>query len=183
MVVSPAAQAQQVTARLVRINYTNGDTLPQIDLPMFQLYATRLFKNPAHQRKNNRLIRNVKKVYPYAHLAGIKLKEYEILLRDATTKKQQRALMRQAENELERKYGKDLRRMTFSQGKILIKLIYRETGNSSFEVLEELRGKFIAFFWQSLARVFGYNLKIEYDPYGKDHNIEMIVQMIEHGYL
>jgi hypothetical protein len=89
--------------------------------------------------------------------------------------------MKKAEQELEDKFGEDIKAMTYSQGKILIKLIYRETGSSSFDIVKELRGRFSAFVWQTLARIFGYDLKTKYDPGGEDQNIEKIVQMIEAG--
>lgn len=134
-------------------------------------------------RKTRRLIRNVKKVYPYARLAGIKLRSYSQRLMEADSKKERRRLMRQAEQELKEDYGDDLRKLTFTQGHILLKLIDRETGDTSYELVEELRGKFAAFFWQSFARIFGFNLKRDYDPDGKDRKIEEIVQLIEQGRL
>ena len=72
--------------------------------------------------------------------------------------------MKQAEKEMEEEFGDDLRDFTFSQGKILIKLVYRETGDSSYELVAELRGKFRAFFWQAFARLFGFNLKMGMIP-------------------
>ena len=71
--------------------------------------------------------------------------------------------------------------MTFSQGKILIKLIDRETGESSYALVQELRGNFTAFFYQAFARLWGYDLKVRYDPEGEDQQIEAIVKMIERG--
>ena len=76
--------------------------------------------------------------------------------------------MKQVEDELLRDYKDDLKKLTITQGRILIKLVYRETGDTSYELVEELRGKFSAFFWQALARLFGSNLKSEYDPQGED---------------
>lgn len=134
-------------------------------------------------RKTRKLIRNIKKVYPYARLAGIKLRQYNQRLMEAETKKERRKLMKQAEQELKEDYGDDLRKLTFSQGHILLKLIDRETGDTSYELVEELRGKFSAFFWQSFARIFGFNLKRDYDPDGKDKKIEDIVLLIEQGRL
>jgi len=134
-------------------------------------------------RKTRKLIRNVKKVYPYARLAGIKLRQYNQRLMEAETKRERRKLMKQAEQELKEDYGDDLRKLTFSQGHILLKLIDRETGDTSYELVEELRGKFAAFFWQSFARIFGFNLKRDYDPDGKDKKIEEIVLLIEQGSL
>lgn len=134
-------------------------------------------------RKTRKLIRNIKKVYPYARLAGIKLRQYNQRLMEAETKRERRKLMKQAEQELKEDYGDDLRKLTFSQGHILLKLIDRETGDTSYELVEELRGKFSAFFWQSFARIFGFNLKRDYDPDGKDKKIEDIVLLIEQGRL
>ena len=91
--------------------------------------------------------------------------------------------MKKAEDELESQFGDEIRDLTFSQGKILLKLIYRETGSSSFDIVKELRGNFTAFIWQMLARVFGYDLKVTYDPAGDDQTIERIVLMIESGAL
>jgi hypothetical protein len=91
--------------------------------------------------------------------------------------------MKQAEEEIEAEYGQELRDLTISQGKILIKLIDRETGNSSYDLVADLRGEFRAVFYQAFARIFGYNLKIKYDPEGEDKDIELIVRMIENGQL
>jgi hypothetical protein len=73
--------------------------------------------------------------------------------------------------------------LTVTQGRILIKLIDRETGNTSYSLVKELRGSLQAFFWQGLARLFGSNLKSEYDANGQDVQIEAIVQQIERGEL
>lgn len=161
----------------------DGDTIPVIPLHEVSIYSFRPHKSKKEARKTTKLIRNVKKVYPYAKLAGIKLVEYEGILADVEDKKERKKIMKQAEQELDDEFGDDLRDMTFSQGKILIKLIYRETGNSSYDLVAELRGKFRAFFWQAFARIFGFNLKNGYDPEGEDKEIEFIVKMIEAGQL
>ena len=89
--------------------------------------------------------------------------------------------MKQAEDELKAEFEGDLKKLSFKQGIILIKLVDRETGNTSYELVQELRGNFTAFFWQTFARLFGYNLKVKYDPLGDDKEIEDIVVMIENG--
>jgi hypothetical protein len=76
-----------------------------------------------------------------------------------------------------------LRKLTFTQGRILIKLIDRETGHTTYEIVKELKGSLSAFFWQSVARIFGSNLKMEYDAKGDDRMIEDIVIRIENGML
>lgn len=131
----------------------------------------------------NRLIRNVKRVYPYAKTAGALLRIYDVRLKHAKNDAERKKIMKQAEQEIKQRYGDSLKRLTFSQGIILIKLIDRETGNTSYGLLQQLRGKFTAFFYQAFARVWGYNLKARYDPKGKDREIEAIVKLIEAGKL
>jgi hypothetical protein len=157
------------------------DTLPYIQLDVIEIFDVKIFKNNRQASQNTRLIKNVKIVYPYARLAGKTLKEYEIILGQVDNERERRKILKELENEINDKYGDELKKLTFSQGKILIKLIDRETGNTSFDLVKDLRGNFLAFFYQSFARVFGYNLKVEYDPDGEDRNIEIIVRMIENG--
>ncbi len=177
------AQEEKKERIVVYARMLDGDTIPVIPLQEVNIYSFRPYKSNREARKSSRLIRNVKIVYPYAKLAGIKLKEYESILAGIDDKKEQKRIMKEAENELEEEFGDDLRDFTFSQGKILIKLVYRETGESSYELVAELRGKFRAFFWQAFARIFGFNLKDGYDPDGEDKEIEFIVKMIEAGQL
>ena len=181
IIVSNQGFSQETNRIVVFARIIDGDTVPIIALPEINVYSFKIIKSKRKARQLSRLIKNVKKVYPYAKLAGIKLQEYNEIFLTMSSEKEKRKLMRQIEKELKDEFGDELRSLTFSQGKILIKLIDRETGNSSFELVQELRGKFIAFFWQTFARIFGYNLKVKYDPEGKDRNIEIIVLMIENG--
>ncbi len=159
----------------------DGDTVPYFVLSTITVTAPMYFVSAADKAKFDRLVRNVKKVYPYAKLAGIKLREYNDILSKAPNDAERRKIMKRAEKEIKDQFGDELRQLTFSQGKILIKLLYRETGNSSYELVQELRGKFVAFFYQTFARLFGYNLKTKYDPEGEDKPIEIIVNLIEKG--
>lgn len=177
------AQEEKKDRIVVYATMQDGDTIPVIQLPELKIFSFKPYKSKRQARKMTRLIYNVKRVYPYAKLAGIKLNEYEEILSGIEDKKTRKKIMKQAEDELDAEFGDDLRDFTFSQGKILIKLVYRETGASSYELVAELRGKFRAFFWQAFARMFGFNLKNEYDPEGEDKEIEFIVQMIEAGQL
>jgi hypothetical protein len=97
--------------------------------------------------------------------------------------KQRKKYLRQIEKDVFGEYEDDIRDMTISQGKLLIKLIDRETLNTSYELIRQYRGGLSAAFWQSIARIFGSNLKAEYDPYGEDAIIEIILQEIETGKL
>lgn len=174
--------SQSVNGTVVYAQIIDGDTIPVVPLPEVEIRSYQFLSN-RQAIKMTKLIRNVKKVYPYAKLAGIKLEEYEVILLNAESDKERKEIMKRAEEELEAQYGEDLRKMTFSQGKILIKLVDRETGETSYELVEAMRGKFRAFFYQTFARIFGYDLKSEYDPEGEDKEIEYIVRLIESGQL
>ncbi|HAH58670.1 MAG: DUF4294 domain-containing protein [Lentimicrobium sp.] len=174
--------AQEPEVIVLKATVIDGDTLPQVYLPEVHILSFSVFRTPAEQRRFDRLVRNVKKVYPYARLAGLKLKEYDAMMA-GLSEKEQKKLYKQAEQELKDEFGNELKALTFTQGKILLKLVDRETGNPTFQIVRDLRGSFVAFFWQNLSRIFGYNLKEKYEPLGKDRDIETIVQMIERGIL
>ncbi|MCP4553207.1 MAG: DUF4294 domain-containing protein [Bacteroidetes bacterium] len=175
----PAIFAQN-TQDVTYIRIIDGDTIPVYQLKEVNVTAYRVVSKKEFRRMN-RLIRNVKKVYPYAEIAGYKYREYNALLEKTSDKKEQRRIIKKAEKELKAEFGHDLRKLTFSQGRILIKLIDRETGDTSFDLVKELRGGFPAFFYQGFARLFGYNLKTDYDAKGADSQIELIVRMIKNG--
>jgi hypothetical protein len=161
----------------------HGDTIPIVQLPEVSVYALRVFEGKRDIRNIQRMIYHVKKAYPYAKLAGIKLHEYEDILAQTKSDSERRKIMRQAEKELNDQFGEDLKDLTFTQGKILLKLIDRETGDISYNLVKDLRGGFAAVFYQGFARLWGYNLKSHYDPKGEDELIEAIVIMIENGQL
>jgi hypothetical protein len=173
--------AQETKGIVVIAKITETDTLITQNLPEFCVNAKMPWKLKAEFKSQSKLVYNVKKVYPYAKLAGIKLGEYEEMLMAASGDIERKKLMKQAEDELRDEFEEDIKKLTYKQGIILIKLVDRETGNSSYALIQELRGKFTAFFWQTFARLFGYNLKEEYDPSGEDKDIENIVVMIENG--
>lgn len=158
-----------------------GDTVAVMYLDDVYIWGNKTFKNSAESRQWERLVRNVKKAYPYAKLAGDKYIEYSQKLVGVTSESKRKAMMKQADDELNAQFGGELKQLTISQGKILLKLIDRETSNCSYEIVKDFRGGFRAFFYQSFARLFGYNLKVKYDPMGADADIERIVLMIESG--
>ncbi len=159
----------------------DGDTLFIYELDELIIFAPREFDSRMERLRYTRLLRNVKKVYPYAKLAGEKFKEYNKILLEEENEIRRNILMRQAEDELRASFEQELRRLTFSQGIILVKLIDRETQNTTYEILKEFRGVASAVFWQGIGRIFGYNLRTEYDAEGEDKMIEEIVLMIEAG--
>ncbi len=172
----------QDTARVIPpVKIVGGDTLTVVDVQPIVIFPPTVIRTKRESVRYDRLVYNVKKVYPYAKLAGAKLREYEKVLDTIPTEKGKRLFLKKAQHSLEEQFGNEIKDLTFSQGKILIKLVYRETGNSTFDLIKELRGGFTAFIFQTLATIFGYNLKTGYDPAGTDQAIEQIVLMIEAG--
>ena len=135
IIASNQGLSQKVDGIVVFARIIDGDTVPIIPLPEINVYSFKIIKSKRKARQLSRIIKNVKKVYPYAKLAGIKLKEYNEIFSTMVSEKEKRKLLRQVEKELKYEFGDDLRSLTFSQGKILIKLVDRETGNSSFELV------------------------------------------------
>jgi hypothetical protein len=175
------SSAQDNHRIIVAGKVSDGDTLIVISLNEINIMSFHPTEKKRDLRRHNRLVKNVKKAYPYAKLAGILLREYEVTLMEAKNDKERKKIIKQAEKDIHDQFGDELKELTMSQGKILIKLVDRETGNSSYELVKHFRGSFRAFFYQTFARIFGYNLKIKYDPDGKDKQIEYIVRMIETG--
>ncbi|HIS34240.1 MAG TPA: DUF4294 domain-containing protein [Candidatus Avirikenella pullistercoris] len=159
-----------------------GDTIQAIrlkDLPIISKKKRNGMSNARYQR----LIRAVKLTYPIAQEANRKLKEMERHLLTLKTKQQQQQYIKNVEEELKKEYTPILKQMSMYQGMVLLKLIDRETGQTSYSLIQELRGKFSAFFWQGIARLFGGNLKIEYDKEGDDAIIEQLILLYEDGLL
>lgn len=157
--------------------YTNSVTLDPVTIN-----SLRTFKEKRHQNAYNRLVKHVKKVYPYAKQAAIVLKEEEAKM-VGLDKSDRKAHMKKVEKRIEAEFGKDLRNLSFTQGRILLKLIDRETGYTSYELLEDLRGSFRAWFYDGIASLFDYDLKSEFDTdkHLEDQYIDEIVRMIEDG--
>jgi hypothetical protein len=178
-----AAQAQTSTpyGQLCETVIVDGDTLAVVNLGAAYIAGPKVFKSARAEKKYNRTRTRVIKVYPYAKAAGELMHAYEAELQALKTDKERRKYLDKAEDELKAKFEGDIKNMTITEGVILIKLIDRETGDTSYELIQELKGSFSAFMWQSLARLFGQNLKNQYDAYGDDWAIEEIVREIELG--
>ncbi|MGQ8338724.1 DUF4294 domain-containing protein [Sunxiuqinia sp. A32] len=159
----------------------DGDTLPHQTIGAVVVYPKRDFKNTRQERRYWRLAAKVKKVYPYAKKAGELLDKYEADYEAANSPKEKRRYVKQAEKELFDEYGPQLKKLTLSEGRILIKLIDRQTGHTSYDLIKDLKGGLSAFFWQSVARIFGNDLKDDYDPVAEDRIIEEIIFYIEAG--
>lgn len=161
----------------------DGDTIPLINLAPIEIIETLSPEAAARMKAYLKLRRDVLKAYPYAKLASNKLRMINDSIQHISSPRLRKKYIKETEKTLRAEFEKDLKNLTVTQGKILIKLIDRETGNTSYHLVKELRGSFQAFFWQGMARLFGENLKSEYDPQGEDAMIEGIVKQIERGEL
>jgi hypothetical protein len=177
-----------------------NDTLPEnyyrlhsverdgISLPEINIKEVVIIGRPSTARKfpfyrYQRLIYNLKKVYPYALVVRARLGAINEELIKIPDEKDRKKYLRLAEKDIFGEYEDDVRDMTITQGKLLIKLVDRETLNTSYELIRQYRGNFSAAFWQGIARIFGTDLKAEYDPYGEDAVIEIILHELESGNL
>src|SRR6056297_3043656 len=174
-------QAYADTIVVIKTVIDNGDTIPNVVLGEVMIFPEKKFKNRYQAWRYRKLVRDLKKVYPYAQLAKKKLDQMEKEFNELETDKERKRYVKTVEKQLMDEFGDELKKLTITQGRLLLKLIDRETGSTSYELLKELRGSFSAVFWQAIARIFGSNLKSEYDPDGEDRMIERVVLLIEHN--
>ncbi|WP_421920588.1 DUF4294 domain-containing protein [Marinifilum sp.] len=142
-------------------------------------YKKRKRKYYRSTRKYWRTVKNVRIVYPYAEEANHTINRLNQQLESIDNKKERRKLIRKEYKGLMKEYKKPLMKLKISQGKLLMKLVDRETGNSSYHHLKELKGSFTAVFWQSVATMFGTSLKAHYDPLGDDWMVEEILDRMK----
>ena len=161
----------------------DGDTMPTYNIQEVDIFGV---MNPAQAmslRDYQKLRYNVLKVYPYAKKASTELNQIEKDIENARNNRQKKKRIKAREKVLKYELKDELKKLTRTQGRILIKLVDRETGETTYELIKELRGSVKAFFWQKAARLIGSNLKSEYEPEGEDVVIESIVRAIENGNL
>ena len=184
LLISGEISAQSPDTTILTPAIVRGsDTIPLVNLSLIEVFAALDPANAENLQKYLKLRRDVLRAYPYAKLAATQLKFINDSLVNIKSEKARKKFIKQTEKDLKARFEKDLKNLTYNQGRILIKLIDRETGNTSYSLVKELRGSFQAVFWQSLARLFGTNLKNQYDAQGEDFMIEGIVQAIERGEL
>ncbi|SEG26758.1 DUF4294 domain-containing protein [Sphingobacterium lactis] len=156
----------------------NGEVVPWFPIEEVVVYGRRNFKTEDERQKYLRLRRNVIRVLPYAIYAQ---KRYEQLDRDlalANSSREEKRLIKECEREIKEKITSEVKNLSVSQGKILIKLIERQTGNTSYDLVKDMKGGISAFVYQGVAKIFGHNLKSTYDPQ-EDYEIENIIREYE----
>ena len=176
------AMPQQADQMIVpAIIQANGDTLPTVSLRELLVFPELKFKNKKEQREYTKLVRDVKRTLPYAKLVYDTLIETYEYIETLPTDKERDAHLKKIEKDMFKQYKPELKKMTFSQGKLLIKLIDRECNQSSYNILNAFLGSFRANFWNFFAGIFGASLKVDYDPKGEDMMTERVVLMVERG--
>ena len=173
------AQTGKVLTEYVIVN---GDTVPAIGFDPYVVTGKREFSSKKKEAAYDKLVFRVKKAYPIAKKAGEKYQKVQTEL-VGLPEYQRKEKMKKLEDDLYKEYEPIIKKMSLQTGKVLLKLIDRETGQNSYEVVKDLRGSFRAVFYQGFAKLFGANLKAEYDP---DHDqedklIEEIIGRIDRG--
>lgn len=179
--VNPVTPSQR--AVMLRLCIYKGDTIPSVELRPVYIYKPLKFKNRKQQRQYDRLVRNVKKTLPIAkEIKGIILETYEYL-QTLPNEKARKKHISIVEESLKEQYTPRMKKLTFSQGKLLIKLVDRECNQSSYELVKAFMGSFKAGFYQAFASIFGASLKKEYDPIRNPEDImtERVVILVENG--
>lgn len=171
---------------LIGFGQSEIDSLPENSDSIIYKRLEEISVYPRVARKMNykrytRLIRKIKKVYPFAKAAAAEIEIYNVKFVDIESEREKKKYVKKVEKALFEEYEGSLRKLSISEGRYLMLLIDRETGETSYELIKELRGSLPALFWQGIARIFGNDLKDDYDPEYKHFVIEQIVLMIERG--
>ncbi len=181
-------EPRQYKLKLQRWRYRNpviqdGDTMWCYLLPELPVYAPLRFRSAHQQRTYNRLVYNVKKVLPLAQQVNSMIAETYEVLEQLPDKKSKEAHMRAVEKSIMEQYKPEMKKLTYSQGKLLIKLVDRECNQSSYEIVQAFFGPAKAAFYQVFAWSFRASLKKEYRPEDDDKLIERVVRQVETGQL
>lgn len=162
----------------------NGtDTMYYAFLRDVYIYPVIKFTSRRQEQFYWRTVRDVKKALPYAKIVSSELVQVNSLISKIENEKERKKYLARYEKEIFKRYEKDLRKLTINQGRLLLKLIDRETNSTSYDLIKTYRGNVSAFFWQGMARLFGSNLKSEYDAQGNDKIVERVIVLVESGQL
>ena len=174
-------QTTTINGYLVPACIYEGDTIASLRMPILYCFKPLNFKNKKQRQQYTRLVRNVKKTLPIAKEVNRAIIETYEFLQTLPDEKARQKHLNAVEKSVKEQYTPRMKQLTFSQGKLLIKLINRETDSSSFELVKAFLGPFKAGFYQAFAAIFGASLKKEYHPEGEDAMVEQIVLLVESG--
>lgn len=186
LLISRETSAQQLSSSLqigpydsIRVELTfteSGIAVPTGELEPFYLFAQMTAKWRKYYQAWGRLKNAVYVTYPYAKAAGSVINQINQELVGVTNKRKRKKIIKSHEKELKEKFSSKLRNLSVYQGKVLMKLINRETGNSCYEIIDEYKGDFSAVVYQGVARIFGSSLKQDYDGARDDRSIEILAR-------
>ena len=174
-------QTTTINGYLVPACIYEGDTIASLRMPTLYCFKPLKFKNKRQRQQYTRLVRNVKKTLPIAKEVNRAIIETYEFLQTLPDEKSRQKHLQAVEKSVKEQYTPRMKILTFSQGKLLIKLINRETDSSSYELVKAFLGPFKAGFYQAFAAIFGASLKKEYHPEGEDAMVEQIVLLVESG--
>lgn len=159
----------------------DNDSIQYVELNTLYVYPKLTFKDEKQRQAYNRLVDNIKKVLPIAkEVNSIIVETYEYL-QTLPDKKSKDEHMKRVEKGIRKEYTPRMKKLTYSQGKLLIKLVYRECNSSSYQLIQAFLGPIRAGFYQAFASLFGASLTKKYDPEGVDRYTERIVRQVEAG--
>jgi hypothetical protein len=177
LVSSVSGQQKKSDTKLMHEGLQQNDTLLFRVIEQINVYPKK--GKGINFREYARTVVKIRKVYPFAKDAAKELEKYNTLFENAKSDKERKKYLKKVEKELFAKYENQLKRFTISEGRYLMLLIDRETSNTSYSIIKEVKGSMSAAFWQGVAKLFKNDLKEEYDPIYNHYVIEQIVQMIE----
>ena len=172
--------ALPIYVQVGKVKY-KGDSIPHVILPTLYKYPPMEFKNEAERQEYNRLVSNIKLLLPMAKLVRYTIIETYDYLRLLPDKKSRQAHIDRMEADLKRRYGPMIRKLTRSQGRLLLKLIDRECNQTGYNSAKAFIGSFRANLYQSIGLLFGNSLSRHYDPNGDDRYTERVVRLVESG--
>lgn len=178
----PPATNMEIKVMNSRV-FFHGDSIPAIIFPTFYKYPPMTFKNDKERDRYNRLVANVKRLLPLAKLAKYTVIETYDYLQTLPTKKEKAEHIKLVEDGLKKQYAPTLKRLSRSQGRLLVKLIDRECGQTGYNIAQTFIGSFKANIYQAMAFCFGNSLTKRYDPEGDDRYTERVVRLVESGQL
>lgn len=179
---TPPATPIEIKVLKSRVAF-RGDSVPGIIMPVCHKYPPLMFKNNKEREKYNRLVSNVKRLLPLAKLAKYTVIETYDYLQTLGSEKERAAHLKRVEEGLKKQYTPTLKRLSRSQGRLLVKLIDRECGQSGYNIAQAFVGSFKANLYQTMAFCFGNSLTKRYDPEGDDRYVERVVRLVESGQL
>jgi hypothetical protein len=177
------ANAQEMRLSNTQWVVYEGDTVSYIPLHDVYCFPEMKFKNKKQEEFYWKTVRDVKRTLPYAKMASRLMAETDKELQTIETEKERKAFLKQKEKDLFNEFEGDLRKMSISQGKMLVRLVDRECSRTTYDIIKMYRGDFSAIFWNGIAHIFGSNLKWEYDGDDKDKIVERVILLVEAGQL